>query len=51
MILLGIIGPWQLLLGVLFVVGIPTIFYILGYKAGKKAGYLKRVRETDQINQ
>ncbi|NQY29907.1 MAG: hypothetical protein HRT69_10585 [Flavobacteriaceae bacterium] len=45
-IFLGMIGPLQLI----FLLGIPTIIFITGYLFGKKAGYVKRVKETESKN-
>ncbi len=40
---LAMIGPWQFILILLPVLGI----FFLGYFIGKNAGYIKRVRETE----
>lgn len=42
--LLGIFGPWQLIVGLL----IPAGIFLLGYYIGQKSGYIKRVRETER---
>lgn len=40
-------GPFQMLLiGILIPVGI----FLLGFYLGKKAGYIKRVKETESRN-
>lgn len=41
------IGPWQIFL-ILLVIIVPVGLYFLGYRAGKKAGYLQRMKETDK---
>ena len=38
-----VIGPMQIVLILL----IPTIIFLIGYSFGKKAGYIKRVKETE----
>lgn len=40
---LAMLGPWQIII-VLF---IPVLIFLLGYHFGKKAGYIKRVKETE----
>ena len=40
------IGPAQLV----FVLIIPIGFFLLGYFIGKKSGYIKRVKETENKN-
>jgi hypothetical protein len=40
---LAMIGPWQFILILLPVLGI----FFLGYYMGKKAGYIKRVKEME----
>ena len=40
---LGYFGPFQILLLLLIPVGI----FIFGFVMGKKAGYIKRVKETE----
>lgn len=37
------IGPMQVILVLL----IPAIIFLIGYSFGKKAGYIKRVKETE----
>ena len=41
---LVILGPFQILL----IIGIPVGIFFLGYSIGKKAGYIKRVKETEK---
>lgn len=43
--ILGVLGPWQLI--VLLV--IPAGIFLAGFFIGKNAGYLKRVRETENL--
>jgi hypothetical protein len=40
---LGIIGPWQIIL----ILGLPIALFVIGYQFGKKAGYIKRIKETE----
>ena len=40
------IGPFQLIIVLIFPVGI----FLLGYYVGKKSGYIKRVKETENQN-
>ncbi|SFI55431.1 hypothetical protein [Olleya namhaensis] len=41
--ILGMLGPIQLILMLIVPVGI----FLLGFFLGKKSGYIKRVRETE----
>lgn len=47
MMILGMIGPFQLI----FLLVIAFVFlgavFALGYSVGKKAGYIKRVKEVE----
>ena len=47
MILLEIIGPFQMLFLMLLVLLIPGSFFLLGFFIGKNAGYKKRDREIE----
>lgn len=40
------VGPFQIILVLLVPVGI----FFLGYLLGKKAGYIKRIKETEKNN-
>lgn len=40
---LGMLGPWQ----VIITLFIPILIFLLGYHFGKKAGYIKRVKEEE----
>jgi len=42
-IFLAMIGPYQLII----ILAIPIVLFSLGYFFGKKAGYLKRIKETE----
>tara|TARA_R110000868_G_scaffold354220_1_gene615531 strand:+ start:37 stop:177 length:141 start_codon:yes stop_codon:yes gene_type:complete len=44
--ILGMVGPIQLILLLLVPVGI----FLLGFYLGKKAGYIKRVKEVENLN-
>lgn len=44
---LAMIGPWQILISLILPIGI----FAFGYFVGKKAGYIKRVKEEEQRNQ
>jgi len=41
--ILGVFGPWQLI--VLLV--IPAGIFLAGYFIGRNVGYMKRIRETE----
>lgn len=43
---LGILGPFQLIILLIIPIGI----FLLGFFLGKKSGYLKRVKETENQN-
>ncbi len=40
---LGVVGPFQIIL----FLSIPIIIFAFGYMVGKKAGYIKRIKETE----
>ncbi len=40
---LAMLGPWQFIIILLVLIGI----FVLGYTMGKKAGYIKRVKEKE----
>lgn len=40
---LGMIGPWQIII----ILALPIAFFAVGYSFGKKAGYIKRVKEIE----
>jgi hypothetical protein len=42
-VFLGVIGPFQIILLLIFPVGI----FLFGYYLGKKSGYIKRVKEQE----
>lgn len=42
---LGVFGPWQLIVLLIIPVGI----FLAGFFIGKNAGYVKRVRETENL--
>ncbi|MFC4634423.1 hypothetical protein ACFO3O_10925 [Dokdonia ponticola] len=42
--ILGIVGPFQLILLLL----IPAGIFFLGFFLGKKSGYIKRIKETEK---
>ena len=44
--ILGVFGPWQAIVVLIVPVGI----FLAGFFIGKNAGYLKRVRETENLN-
>ena len=41
---LAILGPWQMIVVSLV---FPVLIFMLGYYVGKKAGYIKRVKEEE----
>ncbi len=43
------IGAAQILL-LLFILFLPIVIFFLGYYFGKKAGYIKRIKETENKN-
>lgn len=45
---LSMIGPWQMILILLFLVIPIGLAFFIGYTIGKNKGYQKRVRETEQ---
>ncbi|SFU67295.1 hypothetical protein SAMN05216480_112117 [Pustulibacterium marinum] len=44
---LGIVGPLQLILLSVLGLAVPVGIFLLGFYAGKKAGYQQRVEETE----
>ena len=40
---LGVVGPFQVIL----ILAVPVIIFAFGYMVGKKAGYIKRIKETE----
>jgi hypothetical protein len=40
---LAMFGPWQIIIILL----IPVLIFLAGYHFGKKAGYIKRVKEEE----
>lgn len=42
--ILGVVGPFQLILLLIIPIGI----FLLGYFLGKKSGYIKRIKETEK---
>ena len=41
-IILAVVGPWQFL-----IIFVPILIFIFGYSMGKKAGYIKRLKEEE----
>lgn len=46
--ILGMIGPWEIIWSLFFLVIPIGLVFFIGYTIGKKKGYQKRVRETEQ---
>lgn len=44
--ILGIVGPFQIIIMMI----IPGGIFLLGFLIGKKVGYTKRVKETESRN-
>lgn len=44
--ILGVVGPIQLIL----ILIVPAGIFLLGFLIGKKSGYIKRVKETENLN-
>lgn len=45
--ILGMLGPIQLVMMIIIGLLIPIGIFILGFYLGKKAGYIKRIKETE----
>lgn len=41
------VGPWQIIILLILLGIVLTGVFILGYSIGKKAGYIKRVKEIE----